>query len=158
MHFKDATADEELQMGLINAKVASNGDLAELIDRCPEESGSLYDDVILPNARDPKIDSARWVFWMVREHGLLRLNRPSVGTEFIAAEKFDAKTCQAFRRAHVYPIARQLSSRGYVVAVGRMEYFDRVAGLLGDKPILLAATPAEISAILEKYSPFCIAP
>lgn len=152
MHFVNHAKDEALRALLVANEILNDRDLAEMVSRVRNESGHLFEDVLMPAAKE--IDEARWIYWLVSKYRLQRFKSPRVTSEFVEAEGFDSKACERFCLWQTYPIGRSANGQNLLVAVARPDYLDDAKPHLGPSPVLLAATPLEVRAIFSVYRSF----
>jgi hypothetical protein len=153
MHFINEREDRILWNQLV-PEVISDGEMASLVDSAPEESGGLFEQVILPNAH--KFDQQRWIYWQVRRLKLSRINGLMVTPEFIRQEGFTQKQCANFLHWQTYPISRDITGNDLLIAVGRKEYLAAAESALGTSPVYLASAPNELAAIIRVYKQFTL--
>jgi len=152
MHFVHQKKDEPLRIALINEGVVRDEVLTKLLGDTKRESGHLFEDVLIPRANE--LDGREWIYWLIRRHGLHRVNGLRVTPDFILAEKFTAQMCKSFCQWQFYPVAKTDAVESYAVAVGRPDYIKEALSMLGEGHTLLAATPVELAAIYRVYLPF----
>lgn len=61
-------------------------------------------DVVVEHAE--RIDSGKWISWLIQKHGCIRFHEPSVDDNWVASLDFSSEDTRLMRELDVFPLER----------------------------------------------------